>query len=101
MLKFNLLVSVAALFGGVQAQTPTVTVDNGVFVGTATTIPGAPQKVNKYLGVPYAVTPPRRFSPPQRANQSTQVRQATNYGPGCLQQGACKVAFSAVWTKNC
>lgn len=85
MLLSTLLSSLFALASIASAQAPTVTVDNGVFVGSQTVVAGAPQGVKKFLGIPFAVTPPQRFSPPQKAPASTQTHQATNYGPGCLQ----------------
>jgi len=85
MLLSTLFLSASALAPLVAAQAPTVTVDNGIFVGSQTAIPGAPQEVKKFLGIPFAVTPPQRFSPPQKAPASRETRQATNYGPGCLQ----------------
>ncbi|KAF2750819.1 Carboxylesterase [Sporormia fimetaria CBS 119925] len=85
MLLSVLLLGVTALTPFVGAQAPTVTAENGVFVGSQTAIPGAPQGVKKFLGIPFAVTPPQRFSAPVKAPASRQVRQATNYGPGCPQ----------------
>jgi carboxylesterase type B len=67
---------------------PTATADNGVFVGVATAVPGGAQGVNKWLGIPFAVTPPQRFSPPVKPANSNAVQQALNYGPQCIQQGA-------------
>ncbi|KAH7131839.1 Carboxylesterase [Dendryphion nanum] len=88
MLTSILILAATTVLQLTHAQTPSVTVSNGVFIGTATTIPGTSQRVRKFLGLPYAVTPPLRFSPPQPPPPSSIVRQAINYGPGCIQQGA-------------
>lgn len=85
MLLSTLFLSASALVSLIAAQAPTVTVDNGIFVGSQTAVPGTSQQVKKFLGIPFAVTPPQRFSPPQKAPASRETRQATNYGPNCLQ----------------
>ena len=89
-LSFASTLTAAAIVGLASAQAPTVTVDNGVFVGVSTSVPGAPQTVKKYLGVPFAVTPPQRFSPPVKPPNSNTVRQATQFGPNCISTGPCK-----------
>lgn len=43
---------------------PTATIDAGVVVGTTTSLPAATASVNKFLGVPFAQSPPERFAPP-------------------------------------
>lgn len=81
------LLTVALGIVGAADQKPTATADNGVFVGVATAVPGGQQTVNRYLGIPYAVTPPVRFSPAVKAPASSSTRSAANYAPACLQQG--------------
>jgi carboxylesterase type B len=90
MRAFSYILLTTSCFLHVVFTAPTATADNGVFVGIATAVPGGTQTVNKWLGIPFAVTPPQRFSPPVQAANSNAVRQATNYGPGCLQQGSGK-----------
>jgi len=76
-----------------SAQAPTVTVDNGVFVGVSSSVPGATQSVKAFLGVPFAVTPPQRFSPPVKPPNSNVVRQATQFRSNCIQTGPGKQIF--------
>lgn len=107
--KFGLLVSfitsILALEGdGVAQKTllatvsgnPAATVDAGTIVGTtaavivtvSTAVPAvtATVTVNKYLGIPYAATPPERFSPPKPANAFNASLIAQAYKPACFQE---------------
>jgi len=79
----------------VAEAAPTVTVENGVFVGTTSAVPGATQVANRFLGIPFAVTPPVRFERSVKAPNSTEIRNATSYGPNCLQS-----ANSMVFTQS-
>ncbi|KAJ9605057.1 hypothetical protein H2200_010447 [Cladophialophora chaetospira] len=64
---------------------PTVTIDSGPVQGVATSIPGAPHNVTKYLGVPFAAKP-LRFAPPASPKAWKTPFKATKYGPACIQQ---------------
>lgn len=66
---------------------PTVTIDSGVVQGVSTSIPGAPQNVTKYLGIPFAAKPVR-FAPPQSPAAWKTPLKATKYGPACIQEFA-------------
>jgi len=63
---------------------PTVTIDSGVIIGTASQLPQASSVVNKYLGVPFAA-PVERWVPPKKAIPWRQPLKATAFGPACLQ----------------
>jgi hypothetical protein len=77
------------------AQRPTVTLLDGVYVGTTTQLPSATALVNKFLGIPFADTP-ERFLAPKPRNLGSQVRDAISQPPACIQQGKQKPA-SALW----
>ena len=62
------------------AARPSVTLANGVVVGTA--IPG----VNQYLGIPFAQSPPLRFAPPQPALAWSKPLDASKLPPTCFEQ---------------
>lgn len=73
-----------------QAANPTVTISNGVIVGTATAIANQPSvtPAKSYLGIPYAKPPTGdlRFAPPEPATPWTSPLQAQTLPPACLQQ---------------
>ncbi|KAF2405579.1 alpha/beta-hydrolase [Trichodelitschia bisporula] len=66
----------------VAAQSPTVTLDSGVYRGLATSLPGSSVTVHKYLGIPFA-EPPERFGLPQPLPPSTAVKSAEKGAPAC------------------
>ncbi|PFH62519.1 hypothetical protein XA68_13258 [Ophiocordyceps unilateralis] len=63
---------------------PTATIDSGPLIGISTTLPGALEPVNKFLGIPYAA-PPQRFLPAKRATAWKMARNASAFGPSCIQ----------------
>lgn len=73
-----------------SAANPTITAPIGTVIGTSTVLfsstATATVTVNKYLGIPYAVTPPERFSPPEAAGVLDGPLVAQKYKPACLQQ---------------
>lgn len=75
--------------GAVNNAAPTATVEAGVLVGKTTTLPTALGPVNQFLGVPFAQSPPQRFSPPQPASRSSKPIDATAWKPACIQQFRC------------
>ncbi|KAF4549769.1 Carboxylesterase-like protein 5 [Elsinoe fawcettii] len=76
-----------SLFAAVSAQdAPTATIDSGVLIGVKTTLPTATAAVNKFLGVPFAQSPPERFSPPVREGPYGSPRNATQFSAACVQQ---------------
>ncbi|GME64897.1 Alpha beta hydrolase fold protein [Neofusicoccum parvum] len=66
---------------------PRVSTPQGIYIGNAT-IPG----VDQFLGIPYAARPigPLRFADPApyTSGSPTTEFNATNYGPGCLQDAS-------------
>lgn len=65
---------------------PTATIGIGQIVGTQTAVPGATAAANKFLGVPFAVSPPQRFSRPVAAAKLNSPLQAQSWRPACFQQ---------------
>ncbi|CAD0027308.1 unnamed protein product, partial [Aureobasidium pullulans] len=68
-----------------SAQTgPTVRIENGLVLGTTTSVPAASATVNQFLGIPFAQSPPERFSPPRAASQVGQFTESVfnNPAPG-------------------
>ncbi|KXT17296.1 hypothetical protein AC579_520 [Pseudocercospora musae] len=65
---------------------PTATIENGVVHGLKTSLPAATAAVNKFLGIPFAKSPPTRFGLPEPAPQSQATINATAWSPSCLQQ---------------
>ncbi|KAF9875012.1 carboxylesterase [Colletotrichum karsti] len=80
-----LLQALAAPAANVAA--PTVNIPNGAIIGTTTqpAVPGATY-ANAYLGVPFAKSPPERFSAPEAAAAWTSPLSATSFKPACIQQ---------------
>jgi len=71
-----------------RAANPTVTLDSGVVVGTATRVlnqPSVTGLASAYLGVPFASSPPVRFAPPTAASPWEQPLVAQKLPPACLQ----------------
>lgn len=68
---------------------PTVTIASGVIVGKTTTISNqlsVTAKAKAYLGVPFAQSPPERFSPPVAPAAWSSPLQAQALKPACIQQ---------------
>lgn len=65
---------------------PTATIDAGVVLGTTTSLPAATATVNKFLGIPFAKSPPERFSPPESPGKFNEPINATSWSPACIQQ---------------
>lgn len=64
---------------------PTATIDAGVVIGTTTSLPYATATVNKFLGVPFAKSPPTRFAPPQEPAHFGTL-ETKQWSPACIQQ---------------
>ncbi|KAK2021071.1 carboxylesterase [Colletotrichum zoysiae] len=64
---------------------PTVVIPSGTVVGTTTQPPASTGSANVYLGVPFAKSPPERFSPPEPADP-WQTLTAQAFRPACIQQ---------------
>ncbi|KAF2035410.1 liver carboxylesterase 1 precursor [Setomelanomma holmii] len=68
---------------------PTVTISSGIVEGTTIKLANQPSvtaAANAYLGVPFAQSPPERFSPPQAASSWSFPLQAKALKPACIQQ---------------
>ena len=65
---------------------PTATIDAGVVIGTTTSLPAATATVNKFLGVPFAKSPPIRFAPPESPGTFEEAINAPAWKPACIQQ---------------
>ncbi|KAL5603055.1 hypothetical protein FOBRF1_010588 [Fusarium oxysporum] len=68
-----------------QVHNPTATIDNGIIIGTSTSIPNSKIKVNQFLGIPFAEKP-IRFSPPTPAKSWDTPHNATVYKPACFMK---------------
>lgn len=87
LLSFLLLAALAS--AAPAAVDPTVTISAGTLVGTATKPANQPSltgSANAYLGVPFARSPPERFSPPEAASPWSTPLQAQAVKPACIQQ---------------
>lgn len=69
----------------VVAQMPTVSLDQGSFVGTTTMVPGASQSAMKFLGMPFA-SQVERWAAPQPVPTSPVTLDATIPRAACIQQ---------------
>ncbi|KAF7866867.1 hypothetical protein EAF04_005708 [Stromatinia cepivora] len=68
---------------------PTARIANGILLGTTTRMASAPTLVaNQYLGIPFAKSPPARFSPPQDPESWNSTWNATHYRSSCIQHFA-------------
>jgi hypothetical protein len=65
---------------------PTATIDAGIIHGTTTSLPAATASINKFLGVPFAKSPPTRFAQPESAEKFTGPINVTAWSPACIQQ---------------
>ena len=74
----------------IPGASPTVKIASGVVVGTAAVVPSATQSVNQFFGIPYAASPPIRFSPPSDPPAWTTPLVAKSPKPACIQQFACE-----------
>ncbi|KAF5625838.1 triacylglycerol lipase V precursor [Fusarium tjaetaba] len=67
------------------ASAPTATIDNGIIIGTSTSIPDSKVEVNQFLGIPFAEKP-IRFSAPKPAKPWDTPYNATVYKPACFMK---------------
>jgi len=69
-----------------EPESPTARIDSGVIIGTSTSLPSATAVVHKYLGIPFADSPPERFGPPVRPERWFEPLDTKEYKPACIQQ---------------
>lgn len=86
---FCLTALAASALGG--SQTPTATIDAGVVHGKSTSLPAGLGPVDQFLGIPFAQSPPGRFSPPSSAPKFSKALNATEFKSACIQQFKCKL----------
>jgi acetylcholinesterase/carboxylesterase 2 len=86
----SLLSSLAFLITAtIVIANPTVTISSGVVIGTTVTPDNqqsATAVVNAFLGIPFAKSPPQRFSPPEAPEPWSTPLQAQSLAPSCPQQ---------------
>ena len=73
----------------------TAIIEIGTIIGTQTSLPSATAPVNKFLGVPFAKSPPTRFMPAVAAAPLTAPFDTKAWKPACIQQFVCK--FLSSW----
>ena len=75
-----------------SAPSPSATIADGVVVGLQTSIPGAPNKVNVFHGIPFAQPPVKdlRFAPPVSPKKWSSPLKTQNYVPSCMQEFNCE-----------
>lgn len=77
---------VAATGTQTKRDTPSITLTQGVAQGTTTTLPSAISPVHKYLGIPFAQSPPPRFEPALALQgESSEIIDATQWKSKCIQ----------------
>lgn len=94
-LKMHSLTALALLGSVATAQeaggmSPTASISQGMVIGTTTMLPAATAPVNKFLGVPFAMSPPLRFAPPSAPVPFDGPLMAQTLRPACIQQFVCK-----------
>jgi carboxylesterase 2 len=84
-----LFLFLALAFAAQAAVDPTVTISAGTVIGNTTRPANQPSltaSANAYLGVPFAKSPPQRFSPPQAVSPWSTPLYAQTIKPACIQQ---------------
>ena len=96
MKLFSVLVTSCVLVRGygqprppASTSFPAVTIDIGEVIGTTTILPSATVLVNQFLGIPFAVSPPERFSPPSPAKPFSKPLLAQKWSDACIEQYNC------------
>ena len=77
-----MLLTASAALGAAPAATPTIRIEQGVLQGAV-----AADGAQVFKGIPYAQPPvgPNRWRPPAPASGWRGVRDATQFGPACMQ----------------
>jgi Carboxylesterase family len=68
---------------------PEATIASEVVIGTTTSLPSATATVNKFLGIPFAASPPERLYPPTQPTAWATSLNASAWMPACVQQFNC------------
>jgi hypothetical protein len=64
---------------------PTATIGVGDVIGATTIVPST-VIINEYLGIPFAVSPPERFSAPKPVGEFRKPVVTQKWRPACIQQ---------------
>ncbi|KAL4788733.1 Carboxylesterase [Aspergillus venezuelensis] len=83
------LATLTLLSTAILAQNPTVTISSGTVIGTTFCATNAPQistTANVFLGIPFASSPPQRFSPPEPPQPWPTPLTAQVPPPGCIEK---------------
>ena len=78
------------VFANQREHLPTAVIDSGPIIGTTTHLPSATAVVNQFLGVPFAVSPPKRFTPPVRPKRQRRAIKTQKFKASCVQQFNCE-----------
>lgn len=84
------ILTLAATAGVAVARNPTALIAQGLVVGTTTSLPAATATVNKFLGLPFAQSPPERFGLPQTPKRFRGELDASKFKDSCIQQFNCE-----------
>lgn len=82
-----------------HAWAPTVTLTDGIVIGTQISLPTASSAVNQFLGIPFAQSPPERFSPPSPPKPWTSPLSAQAWKDSCIQQYDCALFLLLICLK--
>jgi len=89
MLFTTLIASAALIAGSVARGGPAAKTTHGEVVGKVLN-----GKVKAWLGVPFAQSPPERFSPPKEPKKWKNPRETTKLPAACIQQFNCEYSGS-------
>jgi acetylcholinesterase len=86
------LLILAATAGAALANSrrPTAVIAEGVVVGTTTSLPAATATIYKFLGIPFAQSPPERFGLPKPPSRFRGELDASQFKDACTQQFNCE-----------
>ena len=73
------------VYHGPNAE-PTAMIDSGAVIGIQTLLLSSNVTVNKFLGIPFAVNPPERFSLPVAVPKWSVPQKAQAFTSACMQQ---------------
>ena len=102
-MQFHYVYLLLAILAGLGLQVhasgnPTVVIADGVIIGTQVSLPTATAAVNQFLGIPFAQSPPERFSPPAPPKPWHTPLVAQAWKDACIQQFNCTLnAFEAYY----
>lgn len=98
--KYAYFCVISACAGAVFAGSPTVTISAGAIIGTTLSPLNQPTSTghaNAYLGIPFAKSPPERFSPPEPPGSWENPLRAQELKPACIQQATGLYSLRICW----